>query len=130
LKKLRNTINEMGVNNIDFSLISGNDGSLELNEMILNQSSWGPVLLAVAHDYLNIVKYYLEELKLNPLLFLIKPETLEEKEIGEKIRRSPISLRKDYSRYKIKLQRYNRVISILLAAKNKNEHMLEYLLES
>jgi hypothetical protein len=120
----------MGVNNIDFSLISGNDGSLELNEMILNQSSWGPVLLAVAHDYLNIVKYYLEELKLNPLLFLIKPETLEEKEIGEKIRRSPISLRKDYSRYKIKLQRYNRVISILLAAKNKNEHMLEYLLES
>jgi hypothetical protein len=45
-------------------------------------SEWGPLLLAIEFNSLPIVKYFLEEVNLNPSIFLMKPRSFEEKKIN------------------------------------------------
>jgi hypothetical protein len=73
----------------------------------------------------------LEDLRLNPGVYLIKPQTEQEFHLSLQIKRSKDALdRKDYNRYKNKLSRYNRVISLIAACKNKSSAIFEYLLDS
>ncbi len=56
--------------------------------------------MAILHNHLPIVKYYLEELMLNPLIFLVKPMTNEENQVTLFIRKSALGkAQKEYSRY-------------------------------
>lgn len=73
----------------------------------------------------------MEDLKLNPAIFLVKPETEQEFHLTLLINKSKHDLdKKDLKRYKNKLSRYNRIISFIMVCKHKNLSSLEYLLES
>ena len=51
--------------------------------MVFDTCNWGPLLLAIEANKLNIVKYYIEDVGLNPELYLIKPKSNEENQIEQ-----------------------------------------------
>ena len=52
IKKLKAIIQKVGINNIDFTSISGTNSITLANDMSYNMSEWGPLLLAVESDSL------------------------------------------------------------------------------
>lgn len=82
-------------------------------------------------NHLHIVKFYLLELELNPYLYLIKPLTVDEIELEKLMKEGAEHDKiKDYRRVKSRLERYNKVVSVIQACAHKNEEMLSFLLES
>jgi hypothetical protein len=79
---LRKIINESQGSGklIDFTLIQGGShkSSVTIDDLEFDNKNWGPLLLAILNNNLHIVKFYLEEIMLNPLIFLVKPNTNEE----------------------------------------------------
>ena len=79
LVKLRALVDKKGINNIDFTMISGAQGVTVINDNSYNISEWGPLLLAIKSNSLAITTYLIEEIHLNPAIYLIKPRSAEEK---------------------------------------------------
>ncbi|CDW84972.1 UNKNOWN [Stylonychia lemnae] len=130
MRRLRELIQNTNQDELDYSLIQGYTGDLTLDSMEFSTNSWGPVLLALYFNQLQVAKYFMEEIKLNPAIYLIKPMTEEEYQYTLAIKRATDRQdKKEYSRFKNKLNRYNRIISWVIACKHENKIMLEYLLE-
>ena len=115
---------------MDFTAISGRGGVVDACGITFDKGSWGPLLISIESNQLHITKYYLEELGLNPCLYLLKPKSKEEKEVEQLLRKSSSSDHKEYKRYKAKLEKYNKIIALVLECKNKSGDMIEYLLNS
>jgi len=89
------------------------------------------MLLAIYFKQHAILRYFLEEIKLNPAVYLVKPDTKDEIFFNRKLKKiHDAQEKKDLNKYKIKLSRYNRIISIIIACKNQSETTLEYLIEN
>jgi hypothetical protein len=80
---------------------------------------------------MEIFRYLMEELGLSLALFLPKPMTEQEFQYSIQARRAlDPNDKKEFIRFKNKLSRYNRIISIVIACSHMNKEMLEYLLEN
>eukprot|EP00347_Sterkiella_histriomuscorum_P018673 403344614 len=131
LKRLRELIQNVGHGHLDFTAVQGHQGILEIDEISFDTASWGPVLLSLLFNKIEIFKYFIEELKLNLGVFLVKPMTEQEYQYSLQIKRTVDPLdKKELTRFKTKLSRYNRIISIVIACKHLNTELLEYLLEN
>ncbi len=67
--------------NIDFTNIYGCTKSLEFGDIVFDLEKWGPLLLSIYVNSLELVQYFVEEMDLNLEIFLIKPPTDKESEL-------------------------------------------------
>ena len=73
---------------MDFTVISGKIGVIDACGTTFDCSLWGPLLIAIDANQFNIAKYFLEDIMLNPRIFLVKPVSNEEKEVEQLLKRS------------------------------------------
>lgn len=71
---------------LDFSLIQGFHKIVKFDDLVYNTVNWGPLLLSIEANQLEIAKYYIDELQLNPQLHLVKPKTHEENQVNLKLK--------------------------------------------
>jgi hypothetical protein len=79
ISKLKHKIsNKVQRHCIDFTSISGSNKIIKVDDLSFDTANWGPLLLAILSNQFKVVHYYIEDLKLNPAIFLVKPKTSEE----------------------------------------------------
>ena len=91
-----------GQDKIDFTAIQGSIGAIEIDENLqFPTEQFTPVLLALAHNKLEIAQYFLEEVGLSLPLYMFRPRDQQDLQLTHHLQRHPED-KKDYGRVKKK----------------------------
>ena len=85
------------------------------------------MLIAIVCNKLDIVRYFLEELQLSLPMSLHKPREEAEYQVLDYIKHHPEKSR-DAIKLKKNNEKYNRIYSMVIACKNQNTPIMNYLL--
>ena len=97
------------------------------DQMEIQTDNFTPVLIAIVCNKLDIVRYFLEELHLSLPLSLHKPRDQAEYQVLDYISTHPEKSR-DAIKLKKNNEKYHRIYSMVIACKNQNAPIMNYLL--
>ena len=99
--------------------VVGLENEVELLREKVRTEEWNPLHLAIYSKQMALVKYYLEELKVNPRLSLLGPLSEDHNDI---MAMSAIDIIVPFPSLNVQC------FSLVLAVSNRDEDMLNYLL--
>lgn len=127
LKKLRQIVEE-NKDSLDFTSICGYEATITIDDTLqFPTDMYTPVLLALSMNKLELARYLLEEVGLSLPLYLYKPLDKDEMQIHLHVAQHPEDARESKG-IKRKQERYNKILSVIIACRYKNRAMLQYLL--